>query len=107
MLQVSPWKAGTIASGGTVSTEVDLEGYYSGLLVVVPPLTQASLTLSVSDTDIAGGGYTVLDKPDGGGAMTLAPSKAHALSVNGTRFLKFTAPGAEAAERVIKVRGMV
>lgn len=98
----SPLKTGTITAGETTSAEIDLGSVYEYLLLLLPDLTGATITVQVAAT--SGGTYYTLDKPDGGGNMTPAKAKAHNIRIGGMQFVKIVA-GTEGATRTFYAQG--
>jgi len=97
----------TIAIGGTVSTEVNLEGATEGIAIELPAaFTGIALTFQAARA--AGGTYQgVYD--DAGAALSITVAAGRIVAITGAKldalrgisFLKLVSGGAEAAERTI------
>ena len=99
---VSHWKTATIKSGGTVSDVVDLVEYFGSILILIPSITGATVTIALSDDGVT---FYRLDKPDGGGDMTLPKSRAHRVHTCCARYLQLTSASSEGADRSILILG--
>lgn len=104
MANWSSWQTATIADGAATSGVVDLKKPWTWGLFIVPALTGATITITVSN--VTGGTYATLDKPEAGGAMALPESKASMVRLGGVQFLKVVANTAQSgAAAAILVRG--
>ena len=106
----SGWKTATIATGGTVSSEVDLGSTFANVTVLVPAIDSATLALSIAEK--SGGTFypTHLLKEAGGSQALLTTASTGSLSLTfrtfGCQFIKLTAGAAQTSGAVaILVRG--
>lgn len=97
------WKAATIASSGTTSSEVDLGRSYDFLEIQIPTL-DASTTIKLQTAEKTGGTFRDL----GDGITTAAGTHNYhdVLNLGGWQFIKVVADNTQDAERLIRVRGM-
>ena len=97
------WKAATIASSGSSSTEVDLGRDYDFLEIQIPTLDSAT-TIKVQVAELTGGTFRDL----GDGITTGAGTHNYndVFSLGGWQYIKIVADNTQDAERLIRVRGM-
>jgi hypothetical protein len=94
----------TISSGGTTSTEIDLETKYDKLDIEVPTLTNCDLSLQVSFDK--GGTY----RPLGVGGTKFATGTTGnfftTVDIGGFEFIKIISSVAQGSDRVFNVVGI-
>ena len=106
----SDWKAATIANGGTSSAAVDLGKEFEFMVIELPALTSATIKPQISET-LGGTYYDVYGTPPASGAavkvITAATTGEYCwiVPLGCARFIKIVAGTAQAAERLIRVRG--
>jgi len=92
----------TIATDDDLTAAVDLGADYDTLIVYIPTLTSAELTLYVSET-LAGTYYAV------GNSVTVAAGTGGFIDVwilGGARYIKIGTSAAQGANRTFRVRGI-
>jgi hypothetical protein len=108
----SEWKSATIASGGTVSGEVDLGGNYSRILVLIPTIDSATITPSVAMA--SGGTFFAMEALDADATGSFAHAttagtggEAVIFNIGGAQYVKLTAGAAQSSGAVtLYVRGI-
>jgi len=97
---IGEWKTATIASGGTLSAEVDLGRPYETLLVVVPTIDAAQINFLVAEK--TGGTFQnlhVTDPADGGDNKVISASGTGSFTwvvpLGGLQFIKVQASAAQ------------
>ena len=97
------WKAATIALGASSSAEVDLGRDYDFAEIQIPTLDDPS-TIKLQVAEKTGG--TFYDLGDGVTTAAGAHNYATVFKLGGFQFIKVVADNAQAAERLIRIRGM-
>ena len=102
----------TITSGTTTS-DIDLGAVCSKVLVMVPTITSATITVHVSDSDQTGGTYFPLYELDGNSAADFArittnetATKGVVFSIGVSRYIKVVF-GASQTSLTVQVRGII
>ena len=106
-----PWKSVVIATGGTISAEVDLEADYDKVVVLLPTIDSATVTVHVSDK--SGGTFYPMHLPKIGTAGSAANITtagtgdiAVVFQIGGAQFIKVVAGASQSSGAVtISVRG--
>lgn len=96
------WKAATISSGASISSEVDLGRDYDYLSVEIPGMDVCKLYLQVAE--ISGGTFYDLGKDTTTNEEQF--NRADVWRVGGWRYVKVVATKTQNAERLIRIRGM-
>jgi len=108
----SAWKTAVIASAGTVSAEVDLGSTFENVMVLIPTIDSATISLSISN--VSGGTFFPLHEwndADADGTVLKATTAgtggiSAVFSGVGAQFLKVVAGAAQnGGARSILVRG--
>jgi len=97
----SAWKTAVIASAGETSGEVDLGDSYGYLMVNIPTITSATLSITVAME--SGGTFVDLDSASyvaGTGALGTT------FLLGGWQFIKIVSSATQGAERTFYVRGV-
>jgi len=109
-MSVSSWKTATIALNGTTSGAVDLGGNYKELVVLIPALDSATVTVHVSEDNSTF--FAVHDfDADATGSFAHATSadtaaKTAIFHIGGVQFIKVVAGAAQTSlARTFRVRG--
>ena len=112
MARYSRWMDCTIAVSGTISGEVDLGDNYSELVIIVPTIDTAQLTIQGSE-ESAGTFYDiyVTDPADGGDNKLISASGTGVICwivpIGGFQFIKITASASQTSGAVtLRVRGV-
>lgn len=114
-MKVSPWKSAVIATGDVASAEVDLRDYYRKLMVLIPTLTDTTVTVHVSNT--SGGTWYpvhVFDRLNDGDTsasfahitVTGNGNIAVVFDIGGVAHIKVVIGAAEASDTTFLVRGI-
>lgn len=112
MKKCSRWMDCTIAISGTVSAEVDLGDLYDELVILVPTIDSAQLTIQGAENS-GGTFYDIYttDPADGGNNKLISASGTHLLCwiipIAGFEFIKITASAAQTTAAVtMRIRGV-
>ncbi len=107
------WKTALvdISDDDTLSTEVDLQGYYEFLMVLIPTITSSTVTVHVSET--SGGTYFPVYVFDGNATgdfahATTAATTTHAIPfrIGGAQFIKIKCGSTQTTtDKTFRVRG--
>lgn len=108
-----PWKSATIAKDGQLSGEVDLEANYKYLMVLMPTIDAAKLSVRVAK-ESGGTYYPVHGWLDSDADLTVlqesadeVTSKALLFLIGGAQFVKLYASAAQTTEaETFYVRGV-
>jgi len=106
------WKDATIAKDGTTSSEVDLGRQYETVLVVIPTIDTAQVTIQVAEK--SGGTFQevyVSDPADGGDNKLISASgtggTTWVVPIGGFQYIKVKASAAQStAARTFRVCGV-
>ena len=97
------WLPATILAGASSSAEVDLGRDYDFMQIQIPTLTNPS-TIRIQVAERSGG--TFFNLGDGVTTSPGAHNYADVFRLGGYQFIRVVANNAQAAERLIRVRGM-
>lgn len=110
---VSPWKTALLSYGTDTknSAEVDLEGSYANLMVIIPELNSAS-KVTVHISDASGGTFYPLYMFDTAAVGDFAQStddlttaKAISFKIGGAQYIKVVCEDAQGADISFQVKG--
>ena len=114
-MKVSQWKSAVVSTGDTTSAEVDLGDYYRKLLVLIPTLTDTTVTVHVSN-ESGGTWYPVhvFDRLNNGDTsasfahitVTGNGGIAVVFDIGGVAHIKVVIGAAEASVTTFLVRGI-
>ena len=107
----SGWVTATVAASGTASGSVDLGGYYSHMLVIVPAVDSCTVTATLSNDNATWYPLHVLDA-DGTGSLIQVSAAlttgtaALILPIGGAQYIKVVCSNAQTtAARTFKCKG--
>jgi len=105
---ISPLKTAVIADGATTSAVADLGQEYEKIVVYVPTLTGATVTVQVSFDNSTFGTLYIVDPAAGTtAAVTLAETRMTVVAIGGMRYVKFVANSAQSGSAAtVYVRGV-
>ena len=107
-----PWLADIIASGTTTS-EINLRNNFSQVMVMVPTISNGTITVHISDSDQTTGTYYPLYELDSASAADFARlttgqtnTKGVVFNIGAARYIKVIFGGSQST-LTVKVRGII